>query len=336
METIIIGKKEYLVEEKQINQQELLFYVDNPRVYSALRENGNENPTQAEIEAKMRTMEHVKELRYQIEQNGGLIEALIVVNRNDDYVVLEGNSRLAAYRMLAETDPIRWQSVRCNVLPEMITENEIFTLLGTLHLVKKKDWTVYEQAAYVYRQSEMNGLPISTLAKNVGLSQAMVKKYINVYKFMVEYNDNVQNHWNYYEQYVTNTAIKGYRDRYPDMDEQIVTQIKAGRIREARDIRDKLGKIAKATDKTSKRIMRDIIEGVNSIEEGYDRFEATGKSGNGYKKIKDFRSLMTDDEFIRAIKREGADNKEQANSIALELKKINQAISKLLKELNKD
>ncbi len=27
METIIIGKKEYLVEEKQINQQELLFYV---------------------------------------------------------------------------------------------------------------------------------------------------------------------------------------------------------------------------------------------------------------------------------------------------------------------
>lgn len=336
METIIIGKKEFLVEEKQINQQELLFYVDNPRVYSALRDNGIENPTQAEIEAKMRTMEHVRELRYQIEQNGGLIEALIVVNRNDDYVVLEGNSRLAAYRMLAEKDPIRWQNVRCNVLPETITENEIFTLLGTLHLVKKKDWTVYEQAAYVYRQSEINELPISALAKNVGLTQAMVKKYINVYKFMVEYNDNVQNHWNYYEQYVTNAAIKGYRDKYPDMDEQIVTQIKSGKIREARDIRDKLGKIAKATDKTSKRIMKDIIEGAVSIEQGYERFEATGKSGNSYKKIKDFRNLMTDAEFIQAIKRESADNKEQANSIALELKKINQAITRLLREMNKD
>lgn len=43
---------------------------------------------------------------------------------------------------------------------------------------------------------------------------------------------------------------------------------------------------------------------------------------------------MTDTEFIRAIKREGADNREQANSITLELKKINQAITKLLRDLN--
>lgn len=336
METITIGKKEYSVKEMQIDQQELLFYVDNPRVYSALRENGNENPTQEEIETKMRSMEHVKELRYQIEQNGGLIEALIVVSRNSDYVVLEGNSRLAAYRILAEKDPLRWQKVRCNVLPETITENEIFTLLGTLHLVKKKDWSVYEQAAYVYRQSEVNGLPVNTLAKNVGLATATVKKYIDVYKFMVEWDDNVQNHWNYYEQYVANTAIKGYRNRYPDMDDQIVTQIKTGKIKEARDIRDKLGKIAKASDKTSARIMKDIIEGKNDIDQGYARFEATGKSGNSYKKIKDFRNLMTNNEFLQSVKREAAANKNQADSTALELRRIKQAVIKLLKELGEE
>lgn len=179
METITIGQKEFLVEERQINQQELLFYVDNPRVYSALRENGNENPTQEEIEVKMRAMEHVKELARNIDQNGGLIEALIIIDRDGEYVVLEGNSRLAAYRILAERDPLRWQKVRCNVLPESITENEIFTLLGTLHLVKKKDWTVYEQAAYVYRQKMINSIPEKVLAKNVGLSPAAVKKYIN-------------------------------------------------------------------------------------------------------------------------------------------------------------
>ena len=67
METIAIGGKNFQVEEMQIDQQELLFYIDNPRVYSALRENGNENPTQYEIETKIRSMEHVKELRYQIE-----------------------------------------------------------------------------------------------------------------------------------------------------------------------------------------------------------------------------------------------------------------------------
>lgn len=31
------------------------------------------------------------------------------LKRNGDYVVLEGNSRLAAYRLLAEKDPVKWQ-----------------------------------------------------------------------------------------------------------------------------------------------------------------------------------------------------------------------------------
>lgn len=332
METITIGRKEFQVREEQIDQQELLFYVDNPRVYSALRENGNENPSQFEIEAKMRSMEHVKELRFQIEQNGGLIEALVVVKRNGDYIVLEGNSRLAAYRLLADKDPVKWKTVRCNVLPENITESEIFTFLGTIHLVKKKDWTVYEQAAYVYRQKTFSDLPIDTLAKNVGLSSATVKKYIEVYEFMVASDDNVQSHWNYYEQYVTNAGIKRYRTTYPEMDNWIVNQIKTGEIKEAKDIRDKLGKIAKAQDKTATKIMKDIIEGRNNIYQGYTRFEATGKSGNSYKKIREFRELMTDDEFVKSVKRETVGNK----APLLELKKINKAITKLLKELGED
>lgn len=332
METIAIGGKNFPVVEKQIDQQELLFYEENPRVYSTLRENGNVNPTQHEIESKMRSMEHVKELRFQIEQNGGLIEALIVVKRNGEYIVLEGNSRLAAYRMLADKDPIKWKQVRCNVLPETITETEIFTLLGTLHLVKKKDWTKYEQAAYVYRQQKASGLPIQTLAKNVGLSPATVKKYIDVYEFMTLSQDNIQPHWNFYEQYVSNTGIKKYRDTYPEMDEEIVTQIKTGKIKKAEDIRDKLGKIAKSSDRTAAKIMRDIIEGKDSIEEGFARFEATGKSGNSYKKIKEFRNLMNDEEFILSIKREASGNK----ATALELKKINKAIIKLLKDLGEN
>lgn len=329
METIIIEKKEFQVKEEWMDQQDLMFYEDNPRVYSALRENGNDNPTQHEIEAKMRSMEHVKELRYQIEQNGGLIEALLVVKRHDEYIVLEGNSRLAAYRMLADKDPVKWRKVRCNVLPESITESEIFTLLGTLHLVKKKDWTVYEQAAYVYRQKKASGLPVSTLAKNVGLSSATVKKYINVYEFMVKSNDTIQSHWNYYEQYVTNSAIKEYRDRYPEMDEQIVNQIKTGKIKEAKNIRDKLGKIAKAKDKTSVKIMRDIIDGLSDIDQGFARFEATGKSGSAYKKIKDFKDLITNEEFLKSVKSESVGNR----AMELELKKIHRAVSKLLKDL---
>lgn len=99
MSKITIGKKEYDVEEELLNQCELLFYEENPRVYSILRSNGT-TPTQKDIETKMKSMEHVKQLRLSIEQNGGLIDPLIVVKRNGDFVVLEGNSRLAAIKSL--------------------------------------------------------------------------------------------------------------------------------------------------------------------------------------------------------------------------------------------
>lgn len=330
MGTITIGKKDFQVREVVMNQQDLVFYIDNPRVYSVIRENGNENPSQHDIEVYMRSMEHVKELKLQIEQNGGLLEALLAVKRNDEYVVLEGNSRLAAYRILFESNPSKWGKVRVDLLPETITEDEIFTLIGSVHLNKKKDWTVFEQAAYVYRQKKIQKCPDKTLAKKVGLSAPTVKKYIQVYEFMVHADDTVQSHWNYYEQYVTNKDIQRYRDTYPEMDDLVVKQIKTGKIKMAKDIRDKLGKIAKSTDKTSNRIMRDYIAGSIDIDDAYTRFEATGKSGNNFRKIKDFRVLMTSTDFINSLKAEANGNP----SIPFELKKIKRELDKLIRELN--
>ena len=329
MGVITIGKKDFQITETIMNQQDLVFYVENPRVYSVIRENGNDNPSQHDIEMYMRSMEHVKELKVQIEQNGGLLEALLVVQKADEYVVLEGNSRLAAYRILYEGNPSKWGKVRVNLLPDTITEEEIFTLIGSVHLNKKKDWTVFEQAAYVYRQKQLQKCPDSTLAKKVGLSAPTVKKYIDVYQFMVNANDTIQSHWNYYEQYVTSKDIQKYRDTYPEMDDVVVKQIKTGQIKMAKDIRDKLGKIAKASDKGSNRIMRDYINESVDIDEAYTRFEATGKSGNNYGKIKDFRVLMTSDEFLTSLKAESVGNA----SISFELKKIKKALDKLLKEI---
>ncbi len=60
MGIITIGKKDFQVNEIVMNQQDLVFYVDNPRVYSVIRENGNDNPSQHDIELYMRSMEHVR------------------------------------------------------------------------------------------------------------------------------------------------------------------------------------------------------------------------------------------------------------------------------------
>ena len=75
---------------------------------------------------------------------------------------------------------------------------------------------------------------------------------------------------------------------------------------------------------------RDVIEGKEDIDGAYARFEATGKSGNNYNKIRDFRTLMTSDEFRTALKAEAVGN----NTILFELKKIKREIDKMVRELD--
>ena len=94
---------------------DLRFYEENPRVYTILRSNGV-TPSQEEIEEHMLSLEHVKTLRQSIKKVG-LIDPLIV--RDGDFVVLEGNSRLAAYRKLAKEDPIKWGKVKCKILRKL-------------------------------------------------------------------------------------------------------------------------------------------------------------------------------------------------------------------------
>ena len=45
----VIGQKKFEVTETELLQQDLLFYLDNPRVYQVQNENGYDNPTLIEI-----------------------------------------------------------------------------------------------------------------------------------------------------------------------------------------------------------------------------------------------------------------------------------------------
>src|ERR1039458_6699113 len=112
---------------QMLPQRNLKFFVDNPRVYSIVRANGKQ-PSQEEIEQQLGALEHVRELREDIKRNGGLIEPLIV--RDGTLEVLEGNSRLAAYRQLAAKEPIKWGMVKCMVLPADVDDSLVFALLG--------------------------------------------------------------------------------------------------------------------------------------------------------------------------------------------------------------
>src|SRR6266516_3293481 len=129
--TLTIAGKKLKVRIGEVPQSELLFFAENPRVHSLLHSDGTE-PTQEEIQDQLEGMENVKKLVQDIRRNGGLIDALIVLSGSRE--VIEGNSRLAAYRCLAREDPIRWGKVKVTLLPEPVEGVVIDVLLGQYHL----------------------------------------------------------------------------------------------------------------------------------------------------------------------------------------------------------
>lgn len=321
--SIMIGKQEYPIEEKSINQKELKFYAENPRIYSILN-NTTTNPSQEEIEDTLTEMEHVKQLVVAIKANDGLIDPLIV--KDNDMTVLEGNSRLAAYRILAKSDPVKWAKVKCRVLPSDISDKAIFTLLGQYHIIGRKDWNPYEQAGYLYRRVKLTNVDIEIIAKELGLSLTTAKSYFRNYEFMINKNDLKANHWSHYDEYLKNQHIKKYRDTNADLDETIANAIKNDRIVKAVDIRDMLGGIAKVNSKTSKKIMEKIADGEIDIYEGFERVEATGKTGHAYQTLKKFKDKISDKSFEKDLE------KSDIGSVRFELKRIHQKIEALLKK----
>jgi hypothetical protein len=92
---IPIKGKDYTVSIRHLRHDTLKFYPENPRVYSVLHDGADTAPSQNEIQECLQEMDHVRDLRDDIRENGGLIEPLYV--KEATLEVVEGNSRLAAY-----------------------------------------------------------------------------------------------------------------------------------------------------------------------------------------------------------------------------------------------
>lgn len=327
--TITIGKKEFTLNTVMINQSELKFYPENPRIHSIVCQEGGDEPSQDEIQKVLCSKDHVRDLRDSIITNGGLIEPVIVRQVNGENVVLEGNSRLAAYRLLYEQDPMKWSKMKCNVFVEEITEAEVFVLLGQLHIIGKTDWSVYEQAGYLYRTKKATGNSIEDIAKMLGLKISEANRLYDIYKYMVDVNDTAASHWSHYEVLLKTNAFKQYRRASPNFEETIVKKIKAEEI-PAMDLRDKLGAIAKDNSKDSAKLVNAFVSGDMDLDEAFEAFHDTGKDEDTYKIVKKFRDKVYDENTLKQMKKAVAEGNDK---ITFELKKIKRRIETLLKEL---
>ena len=296
-DTLTIGKKIFDVRIDELKQADLQFYVDNPRVYSVLRSQ-TDTPSQKEIEELMTSMDHVKQLKLSIEENGGLIDPLIV--RDGDFVVLEGNSRLAAYRLLCGTDPVRWGKVKCTILPADIDDSAIFTLLGQYHIVGRKDWNPFEQAGYLFRRKQETRYPVEAMAKELGITAGVAQNYIKVYEFMLKNNELSPDKWSYWEEYLKNRAVKKYREVDPELDKVVVEAVRSSQITQAMEMR-KLGEILASPSKTAKKIVERIKKKEITVNDAYDVLQNSGQINDLIKKLDNFRELINAPAFEKTL-----------------------------------
>jgi hypothetical protein len=281
-------------------------------------------PDQEEIQRRLVRMDHVKFLIQDIRKNGGLIDPILV--RDGNFEVLEGNSRLAAYRRLGEKDPISWAVIKCILLPKDISESLIFAILGQYHIIGKKDWAPFEQAGFLYRRHVKHKISIEMIAEEIGLGGNEIRLLIDTYKFMISNNDTDIYKWSYYYEFKKSRKISTLCKRNSNFQAAVVAKIKSGEISKAVDVRDGVAKLERARDS----VVNNFVSGDINLEEALENMEASGNSNVTYQRMKRFRSwlIQTDTETTIKAGTDGAKHK-----IKFELKKIFRESDRILKKL---
>ncbi len=309
-------------EEKEMNVDELKFWPENPRVYSALRHSSSGyEPSQKEIEDVMTSLENVKRLRASIKAFGGLTHPLFVRNG----VVIEGNSRLAAYRLLCRTDKIKWAKVRCNILPSNMSDDLVFALIGSIHIDGVTEWTPFEQAGYLFRHLQKSKKPIEAIAKDCGLTPAKSKLYVKVYETMLANEDTDQSRWSYYLEMLKNSDIVTKSQNFPELNlvDTLCKKIKDGSITKANEFRD-IAKLAKVNSSAANNALKAYINNEESLESAVTKVSEEEQKKHARKVASAFREFLTNQNFVLQLMNEDEDFKYEMNRIITRIKKLSE------------
>ena len=321
-DTLTLGGEEIPVRNGLLAIHDLSFYPENPRIYSLIQRPGVE-PSQGEIFDRLRKLDHVKQLIQSIRANGGLTDPMLV--RDGDLVVLEGNSRLAAYRELARNDILKWGHAKVRLLPSDISEKLVFALLGDLHIIGRKDWAPFEQAGYLYRRNVTHGVGAHSMAREMGLPLKRVKHLIDTYQFMVDHDERSPTRWSYYDEYLKSNIIGKARQENPQLDDVVVTKIKRREIPNAVDVRNKLVKLLDVA-KVGREPVKIFVSGEKTFDRAFESAQDRGVDNMWLRRFKRFRGELQVTAFLDDLDRMSP---EQQEKCLYEVGKIQQSIERI-------
>lgn len=184
-----IEGKRVTIRPTEVKIDQILFDELNPRISlmrdSYLSETKKESFDQKMIEFALRAQPSFSELTESIRHNKGALVPIWVYPKDDQYVVIEGNTRLLIYKMLKEEeDTTDYDTINCFILPQEIKEEDRDFIRLTSHLNGHTDWDKYEQAKYLFTLYNEHKYPIKDLAKKTKLSPEEIRQDIESFEIM--------------------------------------------------------------------------------------------------------------------------------------------------------
>lgn len=200
-EITILGKV-ISVGNAHMEVSKLRFLPDNPRVYAATHgaRNFGELSEEAQQDAIFEALcrePSVKNLKKDIFRHGGLIEPIFV--RADTDQVIEGNSRLAVYRLLLRDGAEgEWDRIPCELVSSLSDEQQA-VYLQQVHVTGKTQWSAYEKANFAYVRFREHGWSVERLVSLFGESRQTITRKIAVIEMMAENGDTERSRFSYYD-----------------------------------------------------------------------------------------------------------------------------------------
>jgi len=300
----VLGREIEFTNE-QLDISELRFYMENPRINYILTT--HQGPvTQDLIQAKLLALDSTKDLVRDVLENKGLIEEVLVCGNE----VVEGNTRLAAYRRLHARYPAdpTWARIPAKVLHGEVKPEELFFILGTFHIRGKTEWGAYEKAAYIDRMvNELHESP-SVVASQLGHKGGTVEAILKAYNAMstvflpslpqtaddFETQDALRK-YAYFEALYRQKELAAIAETTPGFVEEFAGWVKLGVFPKAADVRELPKVLAnkRATDVFLRTIDEDPEAAYNEAMLKLNEVKPE-KVDPFYKEIRKFRNLIED------------------------------------------
>lgn len=266
--TITILQDVIPVNDERIGIWDLKLLRDNPRVYLGTHgQSGFDRKTseeqQLEVFEALKKEPSVKGLLRDLQHHGGLMEPILV--RLDTMEVIEGNSRLAAYRVLHhKTNDERWAEIDCATVSSL-TENQQAAYLSQVHVKGKTKWSAYEKANFAFIQKHKRN-SFRSMAQQFGESEATLRTRVKVIELMRKHEDNARSNFSYYDVIVRKPEILAAMQRQ-DVSNWLLDKIKKPEKQfTAQQMRQQLPAVL-----GKPKVLKRLISGRLTLDEAYQQ-----------------------------------------------------------------